>query len=262
MRKIAVLLICGFVSFQIHADPELRGSAYDLEKFLSGVPKMVTVTGESEMKMPADRAIVMLKISTENKFLQDALKSNQVMRAKLLGYLKNKSIPLDRVQASKFSSTPKHGWFGDKAKSYRVDNFVKVTVQNEDEFQTVAGAVDNWADIQYLSIDFEHSNKDALKAQAIAKACDNAIEKKKMYEEKFGVSLVARKFSEGPVEERGPMVAQRDVMREGLASGGTQPSSWAGKGPTESSAVEEGTSPFGELTYSVRVAVEYSVEPK
>src|ERR1700722_11997635 len=125
MRKIAALLICGFVSFQLHADPELRGSPYELEKFLSGVPKMVTITGESEIKLPADRAVVMLEISTESKYLQDSLKSNQVVRAKLLGYLKTKNIPIERVQTSKFSSTPKHGWFSDKAKSYRVDNFVK-----------------------------------------------------------------------------------------------------------------------------------------
>ena len=253
MRKIAVLLICSFVGFQIHADPELRGSAYDLEKFLSGVPKTVTVTGESETKLPADRAIVMLKITTDNKLLQEALKQNQESRSKLLGYLKNKNIPMERVQASKFSSTPKYGWFSDKAKSYRVDNFVKVTVQDENEFQAVAGAADTWPEIQYLSIDFEHSNKDALKSQAVAKACDNATEKKKMYEEKFGVQLTARKFTEGQVEEKGPVVIadQKRSWGAGLAS----------EAPS-STPVQEGVSPFGELTYTVHVSVEYSVESK
>src|SRR5580698_8194282 len=77
MQKMLVLLVCGFVSFQLHADPELRGSPYELEKFLSGVPKLVTITGESEIKLPADRAVVTLEISTESKYLQDALKSNQ-----------------------------------------------------------------------------------------------------------------------------------------------------------------------------------------
>jgi uncharacterized protein YggE len=227
-----------------------------LEKFLSGVPKMVSVTGESETKAPADRAIVMLKISTENKLLQEALKLNQETRSKLLGYLKSKNIPLDRVQASKFSSTPKHGWFSDKAKSYRVDNFVKVMVQDESEFQAVAGAVDTWPEIQYLSIDFEHGNKDALKAQAIAKACDNASEKRKMYEDKFGVQLVVRKFSEGQMEMKGPMLGPRDM----LATGGTSPSAADRSAPA--SEVEEGTSPFGEITYTAHVTVEYSVEPK
>jgi len=260
MRKLAVLLICCSAAFQIHADPELRGSPYELEKFLSGVPKMVTVTGESEVKLPADRAVVMVKISTENKLLQEALRLNQELRTKLLSYLKNKSIPLERVQASKFSSTPKYGWFSDKAKSYRVDNFVKVVVQDENEFQAVAGAVDTWPEIQYLSIDFEHSNKEGLKAQAIAKACDNASEKRKTYEEKFGVTLVARKFSEGQVEEKGPLVTQlRDLASENRAVGFSSSSaSKQAAVPT----IQEGTSPFGELTYSVRVLVEYSVEPK
>lgn len=256
MRKIVVLLVCGFMASQIHAEPELRGSAFELEKFLSGVPKMVTVTGESEMKLPADRAIVMLRISTENKMLQEALRSNQVSRTKLIGYLKNKSIPLDRVQASKFSSTPKYGWFSDKAKSYRVDNFVKVAVQDESEFQAVAGAVDNWPEIQYLSIDFEHSNKEALKAQALAKACDNANDKKKMYEEKFGVQLSVKKFSEGQVEEKGPVVTA-DTARPARRAFTSLPPS-----PSEPTEDQEGTSPFGELTYTVHVTVEYSVESK
>jgi uncharacterized protein YggE len=245
------------VAFQIHADPELRGSPYDLEKFLSGVPKLVTITGETEMKLPSDRAIVMLRISTENKLLSEALKSNQVMRTKLLGFLKNKSIPVDRVQASKFSSTPKYGWFSEKAKSYRVDNFVKVTVQDEGEFQAVAGAVDTWPEIQYLSIDFEHSNKDAMKEQAIAKACDNASAKRKSYEDKFGVVLVARKFSEAQVDLKGPV-----LMSDGEAD--KRPSSGFSRTalPSTPPEVSEGTSPFGELTYAVRVVVEYSVEPK
>ena len=228
-----VLLACGFVSFQLHADPELRGSPYDLEKFLSGVPKLVTITGESEIKLPADRAVVMLELTTENKYLQEALKSNQVVRAKLLGYLKSKNIPIDRVQTSKFSSTPKHGWFSDKAKSYRVDNFVKVTVQDENEFQAVAGAVDNWPEIQYLSIDFEHGNKDTVKAQAIAKACDNASEKRKTYEDKFGVTLVARKFSEGPVEIKGPLVSE---LNDGVTASFSVPSFAASKVSRVSSA--------------------------
>ena len=256
MRKIVVLLVCGFMASQIQAEPELRGTAFELEKFLSGVPKMVTVTGESEMKLPADRAIVMLRISTENKLLQEALKSNQVSRTKLISYLKNKSIPLDRVQASKFSSTPKYGWFSDKAKSYRVDNFVKVAVQDENEFQAVAGAVDTWPEIQYLSIDFEHSNKDALKSQAVAKACDNATEKKKMYEEKFGVQLTARKFTEGQVEEKGPVVTADTARPATRAMVSALPAS------SEPAEAEEGTSPFGELTYTVHVTVEYSVESK
>jgi uncharacterized protein YggE len=260
MRGMAVLLVSSFVAFQIHADPELRGSAYDLEKFLSGIPKTVAITGESETKLPADRAIVMLKISTENKYLEEALKSNQVSRTKLLGYLKNKSIPLERVQASKFSSTPKYGWFSEKAKSYRVDNFVKVTVQDEGEFQAVAGAVDTWPEIQYLSIDFEHSNKETLKAQAIAKACDNANDKRKLYEEKFGVQLTVRKFSEGQVEEKGPVVAAgEDVNAVPTRRFGV------GRSPEPASSapsLQEGTSPFGELTYTVHVSVEYSVEQK
>jgi uncharacterized protein len=258
MQKIATLFVCCFIAFQIHAEPELRGSPYELEHFLSGVPKNVTITGEAEIKLSADRAVVMLKIITDNKSLQDALRINQELRTKLLGYLKNKNLPLERVMASKFSSTPKYGWFSDKAKSYRVENFVKITVQDENEFQAVAGAVDTWSEIQYLSIDFEHSNKEALKSQVIAKACDNAIERRKTYEEKFAVQLVARRFTEGQVEQKTPAFHMDGIVAEKstfLSRGSAAPASTPAQ-------IQEGVSPFGELTYSVKVTVEYSVEPK
>ena len=265
MRGVILIGLCFLAALSLHAEPELRGSPYDLEKYLSGVPKTVSVTGEGEIKLPADRAVVMLTISTENKSLQEALRLNQESRKKLLSYLAKKGLPLDRMQASKFSSTPKYGWFSDKAKSYLVDNFVKATVQDESEFQALAGAVDMWPEIQYLSIDFEHGNKQALKAQAIAKACDNANEKKKMYEEKFGVQLSVKKFSEGEVEETGLVVqhtgdySSENFSRPARKGFGLSEPRPAGASPN---SVQEGMSPFGELTFTARVSVEYSVEQK
>ena len=59
-----------------------------------------------------------------------------------------------------------------------------------------AGTVDKWSEVQYLGLEFEHGNKDELKKQAIAKACDNADERKKLYEQKLGLKLVPKAFFE------------------------------------------------------------------
>lgn len=261
MRKSLFLFVCICLAFQIHAQPELKGSPADLAKLLAGIPKTVMVTGEGELKVPADEAVITLKISTENKSFRESLRLNQEIRGKLLDYLKKQGIPLDRVQAAKFSSTPKYGWLSEKAKSYHVDNLIKITVLDEQEFQAASGAVDAWSEVQYLSVEFEQKDKDVLKAQVIAKACDNANERRKVYEDKFGVRLVPKGFSEGRVAPQSPiLVTNASYERDNSLM--ARPSMATPITSVEAGEVAEGVSPFGELTYATQVVVEYSVEPK
>src|SRR6266705_2418613 len=181
MRKIAVVGLMMAMGGRLVAEPELRGTASDLSQYLAGVPRTVVVIGEAEVKVPADYATVSLKVSTDSKSLQEALRANHEVRNRLINYLKKQEIPADRVAASKFSSTPKFGLFGEKAKSYRVDNVVKVKVLDEKELQVVG-------------VDFEHTDKEAQKRKAIELACENATERKKVYEEKLGLKLTPKSF--------------------------------------------------------------------
>src|SRR5437762_13237007 len=133
MRKIILLPLFFVAVAPAFAEPELRGTASELNQYLTGVPRMVSVNGEGEVRVPADRAVISLKVTTESKSLQEALRANQDARTKLLSYFNKQGIPAERVQASRFSSTPKFGLFSEKAKSYRVENVVKVTVLDEKE---------------------------------------------------------------------------------------------------------------------------------
>src|SRR5262245_37808703 len=85
---------------RIQAEPELKGVPSDLAQYLAGMPRVVTVTGEAEVKVPADHAVVSLKISTESKALQEALRLNHDVRTRLVNLLKKQEIPADRVTAS------------------------------------------------------------------------------------------------------------------------------------------------------------------
>lgn len=270
MPKTIVLFACLALAFQVHAQnqPEIKGSPADLEKFLAGVPKTVTITGEGEIKKTADRAIITLKVTTENKSLQEAMRLNQDVRAKIVEHLKTQNIPADRVQAAKFSSTPNFGWFSEKARSYRIENSVKITVSDEKEFQATSAAVDKWPEVQYVGLEFEHVNKEELKKLVVAKACDNATEQRKLYEEKFGVRLVAKAFSGGVVGQQLPTTIDRakyssgDTGVEPGASFFRKSPAYTTNLPAAAEAVSEGVSPFGELIYKTQVAVEYVVESK
>jgi uncharacterized protein YggE len=163
------------------------------------------------------------------------------------------------VQASKFSSTPKYGLFGDKAKSYRVENFVKITAQDEKEFQAVAGLVDAWPELQYDSVEFEHSDKDSLKATALSQALDKATAKKRIYEEKLGVKLTTKGFDEGRVTSVTPVAGRgRYAVSEGHSS-----AVGITKIPrADELSDEELPSSFSELVFKAQVSVEYAVETK
>jgi uncharacterized protein YggE len=257
----SILIVLAFSSATIlAAEPELKGTPAELASYLSALPKVVSLVGESEVKVPSDRAMVMLKISTESKSLQESLRLNQEARGRVAAFLKENGFGTNQIQAARFSSTQKYGIFAEKAKSHRVDNFLKVTVRDEKEFQAVANAVDRWPEVQFLGIEFEHSNKEALKLRAQVQACDNAGERRKMFEEKLGVKLTPKRFSEASVV---PIQPDRKYYSVGYAS-----DSNFSKGLDKTSRVagdpvaDESGSPFGELVFSARITIEYAVETK
>lgn len=255
--KFSIIALSLLTSVAVSAEPELKGTPAELKAYLSGLPSLVSISGESEVKVLADKAQVTLKVSTESKSLVESLRMNQTMRAKVAALLKENGIGADQIQAARFSSTQKFGVFSEKAKSHRVDNFIKVTVRDEKEFQTVASAVDQWAEVHFLGVEFEHTGKEAVKARAKAQACDYAEERRKLYEGKFGVKLVAKSFTE---------VAGAPVPVNNAVYGSSYEPVSKGLGSLTSSraadSVEESGSPFGELTYTARVVVSYAVEAK
>ena len=241
------------------AEPELKGTPAELTSYLSGLPKLVSIVGESEVKVSADRAVVTLKISTESKSLQESLRLNHEARGRVAALLKENGFGTNQIQAARFSSTQKYGIFAEKAKSHRVDNFLKVTVRDEKEFQAVANTVDRWPEVHFLGIDFEHTNKEALKARAQVQACDNAGERRKIFEDKLGVKLVPKRFVEAalpaPVDRRAYDLTYS--RGSGMDKTTSIPAQAVGVG-----AVEESGSPFGELIFTARITVEYAVESK
>jgi hypothetical protein len=262
MWKSATLVALTLIAVQLRAEPELKGSASELAGYLTAVPKLVSLTGEAEVKVPADRALISLKVVTENKSLQEASRVNQEIRSRILRTLAKQGIPNERVRPSKFSSTPKYGVFREKAKSYRVENTVKISAQDEKEFQAVANLVDAIAEVRYESIEFEHSDKDGLKAKALAQAIDKAGEKKKLYEERLGVKLSPKAFQETPAVALPPLSVQRAYAKQATYSSGVanQPA-FSGVGDAQADD-QDMPSSFAELVYRAQVAIEYTAEGK
>src|SRR5215471_7891777 len=116
---LLISIVTVSLSLTTRAEPELKGTPTELSRYLRDVPsretpKTVSIMGEAELRVPADQAVVTLKVTTENKSLHEALRLNQDIRTKLIASLKSHNMPAERVHASKFSSTPKFGLFGEK----------------------------------------------------------------------------------------------------------------------------------------------------
>lgn len=196
LLPIAALSVA-VASFTAHAEPEITGKPSELSAFLDK-SKPVDLTGEAEVKIPVDRALVTVRATTENKSLAEAIGANRALRARFIDTLAAKGIPADRVTPSRFSSTPSYRVLSEKVKSYKVENLVQVSVKDETEFQHVIAAADSLVDIQFSSIESAPSDLEKIRRDAFTKAMADAEQKRKLIEEKLGLKLEAKAIDESP----------------------------------------------------------------
>lgn len=260
------------VASAANAQPELKGTPAELAMLLTNAPRVAQVTGEAELKVQADRAVLTVKISTSARELGAALRANEQVRSQFIRALSAQGIAADQVKASKFSSTEKYSLFSEKVKSHRVNNLLKVTARSEKEFQVVARAIDNLPEAQYLGAEFERSDKDEMKAKAIAAACENATQRKKVFEESLGLKLTVRRFLDPSAAVAPAVVPPGPQLTAGTRAYGFDwylgntlagVADYSDSAQTRALAQREGDeSGFGELTFRSHVTVEYVVEAK
>lgn len=257
IASLSLLLATGSPAW---AEPEITGKPSELSAFLDK-SKPVELFGEAEIKVPVDRAIVTLKVSSENRSLADAIGANRALRGKLVEALAAKRIPADRVTASKFSSTPTLRWIGDKVKSYKVENLVQVSVKDEAEFQAVVGVGDQLTDIQFYSIESNPSDIEALRRDAMAKAIDDADKRRKVVEEKLGLKLEPRSVQDATDM---PMPYQNISNKRAYAPMAASAADGPGSLRSGLAPAEAGDAPggLGEMVVRAKVRVTYAAVPK
>jgi len=262
MRHLIISSLGLLLVQRLAAEPELKGTATELAAHLASIPGAVVITAEGEANAQADKATITLRVVTEGKGLQPAIKANQEVRTRLVSLLKERGVSEDQIKGSRFSSTPKHSVFSEKAKGYRVENQLKVTVLDDREFQAVALAADALPEIHYAGIEFDHSDKERLKGKAVAQACDRALNEKKVYEEKLGVKLAVKRFSTlnnpTPADLRR---ANPDFEKTATITGIVSDPAFRGTIHALEQR-EDSTSLFGEISAKVLVTFEFVVESR
>jgi uncharacterized protein YggE len=192
--------------------------------------------------------------------LEAALKANQDIRKQMLEKLAKAQIDPNDVIASKFSSTPQYGFWSKRPKSYEVVNAVQIPVSNEKDFQVIASVVDSHEQIDYAGLSFEHSGKEQTRREAVAKACEDLMSEKAMYEKQLACRLYMKSFYEGRVADNaallgGGLTGGYDkgygYMYSGFATDETPPIAITGS--------EEAAS-FGEIKYTASVTAEFKLQ--
>ncbi len=237
------------VAFPLFAEIELNGNPQELTAYLSAIPGTVMIEGKAEKKLPADRAIIQLKITTEEKSMEASLAANRRLREEITVKLLAAGLTTNRIQAAKFSSTPENGFFSDKVRSYKVQNTMKATVVNEAEFRAVAALVDAHKEISYADTEFELSTKKEVEKALLAEACQDAAAKKVIYEAGLNVTLIPVRFHDGTIQMQRPMLARTAKMASFIM---------------EDAALSAAAPPvqFDEMVFNASITVEYRLYAK
>ncbi len=250
------LLVTLATAVPVWAEPELSGKPDELMQFLRPTAKTTTLTGEAEIKVPVDKAVASLRIVSEHKAFAEAVRQNNDRRAQVAGLLKKAGLPEDQIQGAKFSSTPSYSVFSDKAKSYRVENVVRVTVKDDKEFLAVAAAVDALSDVHFSGIEPEPGDAAAHKEKALAAALKNAADRKALLEQATGLVLKADSVGNMSVH-----LAIPEATRGRYSSRG-----FSGEQGLSSLAYTPDASPLagglGEVKINATVSITYTVAPK
>jgi len=195
MNKIILILGVFFFTY-VSASPEVKGTPEEVEQYLAGIPKIVTISRSSEKVVTSEKARIKLLIKTDSKNLSDALKKNRSIRAKAKEKIINFGIKQSNISESKFSSTPEFGLFSDQPKSYLVSNIITIIIESEEQFISVASIADTNDQIKFVSAKPIILSDNLIYNELTQNALSEVKQEASMYESMLGVKLTPVFFDE------------------------------------------------------------------
>ncbi len=237
------------------ADPELRGTPAELQKFLRTASHSVTLEGHAKQTVQADVGHVIVVVHTQGKDLTGAIVANGQRRDVLTKTLLSQGIEAKAIRTEKFSTSPQFGWFGKAPSSYEVVNRLNVEVADERQVTIVTGAASGSSDLSIGVISFEYSKQRELEEQVRRAAFDDALAKKSFYEQRLSAKLVPTAFSFSDFSARSTpgAVALEEIVVTGSRRSGSESSSLNLPPPPPS---------FDEKEYEVTASVTFAIEAR
>ncbi len=246
------LFTCG--ASALSAQAQLSGTPEELRQFLFPRPDTVNITGEGELTAYKDIANVSLLVTTEERSLNAAMESNEVLRTELISTFLAAGIAEEDINNSKFSSSPQYGIFGRNPSSYEVSARLEVTVNNESHLQLLASSADENNEVEFERIEFEHSEEDSFETQVRELAMQDVMDQREYYESSLGLQLRPTNFYYGGIRQLARSMPQT-LMRAEAASGAMDLSA-SSSAPTQQAAVAPS---FDEVEYQTSLTVVFEI---
>lgn len=236
------------------AQAQLSGTPDELREFLHPRPNTVNISGEAELTAYKDVAKVSLMVTTEERSLEEAMAANQTLRLEMIESFLAAGIQTDSINNSKFASSPQFGLFGRNPSRFEVTARLEVEVSSEAHLQLLAGAADQYDEVDFESTEFEHSEEEAFEKQVRELALEDVMEQKAFYEQTLNLQLKAVNFFYGGVRRLARAMPVAMAAEEMAFS-----SAGRGVGDTATSAASAVAPSFDEVEYQTSVNVVFEI---
>jgi uncharacterized protein len=254
-RLVLPVLCLSIIGAVNAAEPELKGTPAELQKFLRTATHSVILIGHAKQTVQADVGHITVIVHTQAKDLTAAIAANRQRRDTLTQSLLGKGIDPKAIRVAKFSTSPQFGWFGKTPSSYEVVNRMTVDVSDEHQLTLVTASAAESPDLSIGAIVFEYSKQRELEEQVRRAAFDDALAKKSFYEQRLSATLRPMEFTFSDLSARataGALALEEVIVTANRRSAGESASSVATPPPPPS---------FGEKEYEVAANITFAIEP-
>ncbi|MCE2030339.1 SIMPL domain-containing protein [Sessilibacter corallicola] len=237
---------------------ELKGSPEALREFLHPRENRVSLSAQAEETAYSDIAIVSLVVSTKEKELAQSIEANGTLRDSIRKTMLAAGVSEEKINNSKFSSSPQYGWLGKKPASFEVVNRMAIEISTEAQLKAIAQITDQYEEVSLSGTEFKHSGKDAFMKQVKEKALAKIKDQQKLYEGQLNVQLTPVAFYDQNVGFRATQGASQ--IEEVVVTAQRSRESFVDSARSKSSFTSGRT--FDEVKYTANITVEFKVVPK
>jgi uncharacterized protein YggE len=195
MNTRAIAIGSGFVVVAALAAAALMGPRSGVSATDGPPPRLITVSGEGEVKTRPDTAIISTGVVTEATTAKEALARNNTAMAAVIAALRNAGVAEDDIQTSDFSVSPKYPPYqpnqttAPRIVGYTVSNQVTARVKDLKKLGAILDTLVQAGSNQIHGISFDVDEPKPLLGEARKKAVADARAKAELYAAAAGVSL-------------------------------------------------------------------------
>lgn len=147
----------------------------------------LSIHGTSALEVNSDRARLNIRISSENKSLEEAKDSNNKIYKNLLTSLHDYGIPKDNIYSEDVSVIRNYDYNNNELISYKVTQLISILVDDFSKLSDIYSLVIENGANDDISVDFILSNPSHYYNKALKKASQDALNKANILAKSFGV---------------------------------------------------------------------------